>query len=89
MPKNSNRSTTQYEKMGRELESLYDAVNPDRKRLYRTAFIKGMVSGVGGVIGATIIIALIIGILSWLGHVLHLGPYVDNLKHTIQKPPTK
>lgn len=75
--------------MGRELESMYEAVSPNRHVMYRTAFLKGIVSGVGGVIGATIVIALIIWILSVAGRVPLIGPFVDAVKHTLQRPTVK
>lgn len=74
----------EYQKLGQQLESMYDAVNPNRTALYRTAFLKGVAQGVGGIIGATIIIALVIWLLSLLGHIPLLGPLVDSVRHTLQ-----
>jgi hypothetical protein len=74
-----------YEKLGKQVASLYDAINPDRSGLYRTAFLKGIVTGVGGVIGATLVIVVLAWFLSLLGHVPFVGPIFDNAKETIQE----
>lgn len=74
-----------YEKLGKQVAALYDSVNPDRAGLYRTAFLKGIVTGVGGVIGATVVIVIIAWVLSLLGQVPFVGPIFDNVRGTIQK----
>ena len=74
-----------YETIGRQVMALYDAINPDRVGLYRTAFFKGIVYGVGGVIGATIVIALLAGVLAWFHHVPLLGPLTDSVRQTLEE----
>lgn len=74
-----------YEALGKQVASLYDAINPDRKGLYRTAFLKGIVTGLGGVIGATLIVAVIAGVLSLVHRVPFIGPITDNVRNTIQE----
>ena len=73
-----------YEKLGQQVAALYDSVNPDRAGLYRTAFLKGIVTGLGGVIGATVVIVILAWILSLLGQVPFVGPIFDNVKTTIE-----
>lgn len=73
-----------YEALGKQVAALYDHINPDRSGLYRTAFLKGIVTGLGGVIGATVVIALLAWILSLLGHVPFLDSIADNARETIQ-----
>jgi len=72
------------EQLGAQVMALYDHLNPDRAGLYRTAFLKGIVTGVGGVIGATIVIALLAWILSLIGHIPFLGPISDSVRDTLQ-----
>lgn len=76
-----------YEKLGKQVAALYDSINPDRVGLYRTAFLKGIVTGVGGVVGATLVIVIVAWILSLLGQVPFVGPIFDNVKETIQDRP--
>lgn len=78
------KTVEEYEQMGRELEALYWSVHPNRGTFYRAAFLKGVLSGVGGVIGATVIIALLIWLLSLFDSVPLIGGFVDSIKHTIE-----
>ncbi len=83
MPKPAKQ--TDYERLGRLVAEMYDAVHPNRKRLYRTAFTKGLVSGFGGVLGATLVVALLLWLLSLLNQVPFVGPVFENLQRTIQR----
>lgn len=74
-----------YEKLGKQVAALYDAINPDRSGLYRTAFLKGVVTGLGGVIGATVVIVILAWLLSLFQQVPFVGPIFENLKNTIQE----
>lgn len=74
-----------YEKLGKQVAALYDAINPDRKGLYRTAFLKGVVTGLGGVIGATVVVALIAWLLTLAGTVEIFKPLTNNVKESIQQ----
>lgn len=78
------QKTEDYEKLGKQIESMYDAVRPDRGALYRTEFFKGVVGGVGRIIGATVVIALLLWILSLLTHVPFVSDIVDNIRNTVQ-----
>lgn len=73
-----------YEALGKQLESLYDSLNPNRKAVYRTNFIKGIWSGLGGILGATIGIALLLWILSLFGQIPLIGHFVETVRHTLQ-----
>ena len=63
---------------------MYDTVNPDRKQVYRSAFLRGVASGVGGVIGATIVVALLLWLLSLFSEVPILGHFVQSVRHTLE-----
>lgn len=73
-----------YENLGKQVMALYDHINPDRAGLYRTAFLKGIATGVGSVIGATLVIALLAWLLSVLGQVPFVDTIADNLRQTIE-----
>lgn len=77
-----------YQRFGQQLVALNDALRPDRKAVYRTNFIKGILSGLGGVIGATVGIAILLWILSLFGQVPIIGHFVDTVKHTLQNRTT-
>lgn len=81
----SKQPTKDYELMGKQLEALYDSVNPKRAVLYKTAFLKGVVTGVGGVIGATLVIALLLWLLSLFDSVPLIGGFVEAIRNTIDQ----
>ncbi len=72
-----------YEKLGQLLFSLgqIGITEEARKKIYRMSFFKGVLSGLGGVIGATIVLALLLFILSLLGEV----PLIGDISNTIEK----
>ena len=76
-----------YQKLGEQVVDLYDALKPNRTALYRTSFFKGIVGGLGGVIGATVGVALLIWLLSLFGQVPFIGHFIDTIRHTIQSRP--
>jgi len=82
-PKEDKRKD--YEQLGKQVMALYDAINPDRVGLYRTAFLKGIVTGVGSIIGATLVIVMLAWFLTLLGHIPFVGPIFDNASDTIQE----
>jgi hypothetical protein len=75
-----------YEKLGRLLVSIGEIGFKNKHQLYRASFLKGMVSGLGGVIGATIVVALLLFILSLIGEIPFVGELTDPIKNTIQSP---
>jgi hypothetical protein len=74
-----------YETLGKQVMALYDAINPDRKGLYRTAFLKGVLTGLGSVVGATIVVALLLWILTLAHHVPFVRDITDNARSTLQQ----
>lgn len=70
--------------IAKALEVLFAAHYIDKKKLYLENFIRGMAFSVGGIIGATVIIALFLWILSLFDTVPFIGPLIDNTRDTIQ-----
>lgn len=79
------KTAKDYEAMGRQIEALYDSVNPERTTFYKAAFLKGILTGVGGVIGATVVIALLLWVLTLFGDVPLIGDFIDMIRQTIEK----
>jgi hypothetical protein len=71
------------EKAGRLLYDIAEFGGSQHKKIYRTAFVKGLFQGLGGVIGATIIVALMLLILSLLGEVPFVGPVAETVENTL------
>lgn len=73
-----------YEQMGRQLEELYDAVRPERRALYWVSFWKGIFRGAGSVIGATLVVALMLWLLSLFSELPLIGNFMDSLRSAIE-----
>lgn len=67
------------------LEVLFAADYIDKKRLYWHNFMRGMAFSVGGIVGATVVIALLLWILSLFDTVPFIGPFIDNTRETIRQ----
>ncbi|HMT18860.1 MAG TPA: DUF5665 domain-containing protein [Candidatus Saccharibacteria bacterium] len=74
--------TFSYDKFGRSIASLAD-LHANKKELYKTAFIKGIFSGLGGVIGATIIVTLLLAFLSLFKEVPFIHIVTEPIRNSV------
>lgn len=65
------------------LEYLLAAGYVSKKRLYIENFIRGVFFSVGSILGATIVVALLLWILSLFNNVPFIGEIVRNAQNTI------
>jgi Domain of unknown function (DUF5665) len=72
-----------YEAIGRIVTDIVDSSSADKIKVYKTAFIKGLFSGFGGVIGATLLVTLLIWILGLFGEVPLIGNLVESIEKTV------
>ena len=70
----------EYEDLGKLLENIYESGYANRGRVYKMSFFKGVVAGFGGVVGATIVVAILLWILSLLDFV----PFVNKIQCTLE-----
>ncbi|MEQ1665806.1 MAG: DUF5665 domain-containing protein [Bdellovibrionales bacterium] len=70
--------------VAKALEILFADDYISRRRLYLENFIRGMFFAVGGIIGATIVLAVLLWFLSLFDQFPLIGPVFDNLKSTIE-----
>ena len=73
-----------FENIGKMLVNIYETGYLNANQSYKNAFLKGIASGVGGVIGATLVVALLIWLLSLFNHLPLIGPFTKDVKSTIQ-----
>lgn len=66
------------------LEVLFASEYINHHKLYLHNFVRGIVFGAGGVIGATILVGLVVWILSLFDQVPVIGPFINDTKQTIQ-----
>lgn len=70
--------------VAKALEVLFASDYIDVKRLHWENFVRGMFFGAGGVIGATVFIAVILWFLSLFDTIPLIGPFFENVKSTIE-----
>lgn len=66
------------------LEELYQDMYDKRWQLYRLNFFRGVFFAVGGVIGGTVIIALLIWLLSLFDTLPFAGHFIDTVRQTLE-----
>lgn len=79
-----NLDFKKYEELWKLMVSVGEIGEGNRKKLYKTAFIKGIYSGLGGVIGATIVLAVLLYVISLLGQVPFIGDIAQSIQETIE-----
>ena len=72
-----------YEHLGRALESIIITGYFDKKRVLKMSFFRGVFTGLGSIIGATIVVALVLWILSLLESIPFIGPIIENIEETV------
>ena len=70
--------------LGKKLQTFYDLGYINRRQALTFSFLKGAVSGLGAVVGGTVILALLLFMLSKFDRVPLLGPVSDSIRSTIQ-----
>lgn len=83
-PREKYIKKTDYEKFGRYMAEVYETGYIDKWRMYRFSFMKGLIAGFAGVIGATILVALMLWILSFFDSI----PLVDRFVRQIERAVT-
>lgn len=74
-----------YEDLGRMLATLYETGYVDRSRFYKMTFIKGVLQGFGGVIGATILVALLLWVLTFFDNVPLIDDFIYRIERTVNQ----
>jgi hypothetical protein len=69
------------------LEYMFAAGYVNRKKLYLENFVRGIFFSVGSIIGATLVIALLLWILSLFDTAPLIGNFVKSLKETLNSVP--
>lgn len=78
-------SEKDYEKLGRLVESVFSSNYANKGRLYRLSFLRGLVFGLGSVLGGTIIIAAIAWILSLFTEIPIIGDLFETARSTVEQ----
>lgn len=76
------------EKGAREaiLEEMFHDFNRSRVQVYKLNFFRGMFFGFGSVLGGTVVVALIVWLLTFLGQFIPgLGNFFDGISQLLEK----
>lgn len=87
MSKNEKKIVNQKPQLdaARLAEVIYRTNYISRKELQVQNFLRGMAFGAGSVLGATVIIAILLWVLSFFDTVPFLGPIIDSTRESIEQ----
>ena len=83
----SEKGGTDYEKLGKTVENLLVSdyihlLGSTRKQIWGS-FVRGIFAGLGGVIGASLVVALLLILLNFLGGAPLIGHFFQNISQNI------
>lgn len=78
-------SKKEYEELGKIVASIYETGYLDKAQAYKNSFIKGIFQGLGGVLGATVVLALLLWSLSFFSEIPLLGNLVEKFENSIEQ----
>ena len=73
--------------LGKMLINIYESGYLDRNEAYKQSFIKGLIGGFAGVLGATILIALLIWALSLFNNIPLVSRFTSRVIHSVESQP--
>ena len=79
----------EFQQFSKNLIALYETGYLDKKTAYKQTFIKGILGGLGGVIGATVMVAILLWVLSLFNEIPLIGQVTNSIQHSIQADSTK
>lgn len=74
-----------HDDIAKALEILFASKYIDKKKLYFQNFLRGIAFSIGGIIGATLVITLLVWILSLFDSTPLVGPLIENTRQTIEQ----
>ncbi len=80
-----SKTPKEYEELGRALQGILDSDFVDRRRAIKNRFILGLATGAGSILGATLLIALLLWLLSAFRETPLIGPVINNIRETVQE----
>lgn len=83
--KNNKELKQNHDEVAKALEILFATDYINKKKLYLSNFIRGMFFSAGGVVGATLVIAVLLWLLSLFNNIPLVGPVFENTRETIQQ----
>lgn len=78
-----NNTPADYEQLGRIVASVYESGYLDTHKSYKMSFVKGLFQGLGGAMGATILVALVLWVLSLFSQVPLVSRFTESIRNTV------
>lgn len=85
----SELTPADYEKLGREIEHVIASSYTTTYRAVFFSFIRGLATGIGSVIGASVAVVILFWILSGLEKIPFIGETFENINQSIQEKPSR
>jgi len=87
-PETEGKNAINYERLGKAVEDAlildYIYVLHSTRRQIWSAFVRGVFAGIGGVLGATVGVTVLVALLQLFGGAPLIGHYIQGLVQTIQ-----
>lgn len=84
MPKTPGKTPKDYEELGKRLENIYLMGYVSKWEMMKMSFLKGLLAGLGGVVGATLMVALLLWFLSLFNSIPLVGPWIDTIEENVK-----
>lgn len=84
-----SKPKTDYEQLGKIVASIYETGYIDAPKSYKMSFVKGLFQGFGGAVGATLLVALVIWVLSLFSQVPLLSRITESLRENVNSAQQK
>jgi hypothetical protein len=85
----TKKTRVNYDRLGKAVEEAlildYIYVLHSTRRQVWSSFIRGVFAGIGGVVGATLGVALLVGLLQLFGGAPVIGHFFRDISNTIQE----
>lgn len=68
------------------IEELFYDFNKSRSMVYRTNFVRGMMFGIGSVVGGTLVVAVALVVLGWMTDIPGgIGDFIQYIVDTVEQ----
>jgi hypothetical protein len=83
--KNTSKAKNKNEELGKLVANIYETGYLDTGKSLKMSFVKGFLQGLGGVVGATLGVALLLWLLSFFDELPFIGELINNARNTIDQ----
>jgi hypothetical protein len=66
------------------LDQLFQDMYANRWQIYKLNFLRGLFFALGGVIGGTILVVVLVWLLSLFDHIPIIGHFVETIRHSLE-----